>query len=175
MNREKMLLKLLSEDLHALHYSAVILEKDLHRLALEIESQDLASLAGLVSQINCLGYAPIEKMLREAGLPGASSTDDGRPVLSGVLAEVGEYASRMDGRLSAAQAISIMRRAARYMEMYCTSIADSAVRLRMNHLAPHLRAWAREWIGLELHLNAVAARPRTRETIREREAAVAAA
>jgi hypothetical protein len=173
MIREKMLLKLLSDDLRALHKSALTLEKDLHRLALEIESHDLASLSGLVAQINCTGYAPIEKMLREANLSSGPSTETSRPVLQGVLAEAGETTSRMEGRMGAAQAISIMRRSARYMEMYCTSIADSAVRLRLTHLAAHLRAWAREWIGLELNLNSVAARPRIRLTAREADFAAA--
>jgi hypothetical protein len=113
-------------------------------------------------------------MLREANISSAPASESaGRPVLQGVLAEAVETSARMEGRMGAAQAFSIMRRSARYMEMYCTSIADSAVRLRLNTLAMHLRAWAREWIGLELNLNSVAARPRMRVTTRE--AAFAAA
>jgi hypothetical protein len=79
-----------------------------------------------------------------------------------VLAEV--RVQTMTGRANGATAISAIRRAARYMEMYCSSIADSAKRLRLNRLAGHVQAWAREWIGFELTLNAVAARPRQRET-----------
>jgi hypothetical protein len=48
------------------------------------------------------------------------------------------------------------------MEMYCASLAESAARLRLTDLAHHLRAWAREWIGLELNLNSAAAKPKAR-------------
>jgi hypothetical protein len=171
MNREKILLKLMSDDLRALHASALALEKDLHRLSLEIDSHDIASLAALIAQINCAGFAPIEAMLREADVIDHRSAASSRTVLNGVLAEAGMTAERGESRrLGAANAISIMRRAARYMELYCSSLADSAARLRLNKLVAHLRAWAREWIGLELNINAAAAKPR-----RECEAAVAAA
>jgi hypothetical protein len=173
MIREKILLNLLAEDLRALHSSALALEGDLRRLSLEICSDTVDSLAGLIAQINCAGFAPIESLMKEAGIKADPRVirNPSQVMLTGVLAEARHYAGRAEsGRIGAANAISVMRRAARYMEMYCTSLADSATRLRLSKLAGHLRAWAREWIGLELNLNAVAARPHT-----VREAAVAAA
>ena len=163
MTREKILLKLISEDIRALHSSALALEKDLRRLSHEIESQEIGSLAQLIAQINCTGFAPIDALMREAGiaLPAPTGASENAS-LQGVLAEAGQCLRRA-GRIGTANAISVMRRAARYMEMYCASIADSAARLRLAELAQHLRAWAREWIGLELNLNAVAARPRSRD------------
>jgi hypothetical protein len=162
MTREKLLLELLSDELRSLHASALTLEKDLHRLSREIESHNLDSLAGLIAQINCSGFAPIETMLRSAGLKIEAGSED-RTALNGVLAEAGATARHAESRrIGAANAISIMRRSARYMEISCASIADAAMRLRLTGLAEHLRAWAREWIGLELNLNAVAARPRER-------------
>jgi len=164
MPREKTLLRLLADDLRSLHFSALALEKDLYRLSEQIDSDNIGSLAGLIGQINCTGFAPIEKMLRDAGITTNFPHGTGQPVLRGVLAEANGSLERADSRpIGPANAISIMRRAARYMEMYCASIAESAFRLRLDRLALHLRAWAREWIGLELNLNAVAARPRERE------------
>lgn len=162
MTHQKLFLQLLSDDIRALYSSALILEKGLHRLSQEIESHDIDSLAGLISEINCAGFAPIEAMMLEAGVTIKVS---GRPVESSTGAMVeSEAIALCDGkhRIGAADAISILRRAARYMEMSCASIADSAMRLRLTDFADHLRAWAREWIGLELNLNAVAARPRER-------------
>ncbi len=170
MTHRNLFLQLLSDDIRALYASALILEKGLHRLAHEIDSHDIDSLAGLVAQINCAGFAPIEKLLGAAGLDLEMTGRSGE-VTTGVMAEAESVALRADNRrIGAADAISIMRRAARYMEVTCASIADAARRLRLTDLAEHLSAWAREWIGLELNLNAVAARPR-----REREVAFAAA
>lgn len=176
MTREKLLLQLLSDDVHTLHASALALEKDFRGLSQELASDDIDSLAGLIAQINCSGFAPIESLLREAGVlvPGRSVQKNTPPAISGVLAEAGASARRSaNRRIGAASAISVMRRSARYMEMYCSSVADSAVRLGMKSLAEHLRAWAREWIGLELNLNAAAAR--SQETVRYREETVFAA
>lgn len=176
MTREKFSLKLISEDLRALHVSALALEKDLHRLSQEIDSQEIDSLSGLIAQINCTGFGPIEALLRQSGvsLP-AMSGHDRAEMLSGVLAEAGESV-RLAGsrRIGTANAVSVMRRAARYMEMYCASLAESAARLQLNTLAQHLRAWAREWIGLELNLNSVAANPRVRAVNAGEVASVAA-
>ncbi|ATC62724.1 hypothetical protein CMV30_01380 [Nibricoccus aquaticus] len=166
MTREQLFLQLLSDDLHTLHASALALEKDLNRLSREIESHNIDSLSGLVARINCVGFTPIEAMLREAGIPESRDGSEPQAVLNGVLAEAGEKIRRAEtSRLGVAGAISIMRRAARYMEMYCSSVADSALRLRLDGLSDHLRAWAREWIGLELNLNAFAARPRIQEQV----------
>jgi hypothetical protein len=162
MIREKALLKLLADDLRALRASALALEADMHRLAREIELYDLDSLARLVSQINAAAFAPIETLLSGAGVTFSAPADEQRNTLSGVLGEVRIQTAA--GRITGATAISAIRRAARYMEMYCSSVADSAMRLRLNRLAGHVQAWAREWIGFELSLNAVAARPRQRET-----------
>lgn len=158
MSHQKLFLQLLSDDIRALHSSALTLEKGIHRLSNEIESHSIDSLAGLIAQINCTGFAPIEEMLRFAGV---DMERIGRPAdpETGVMVEA-EAIARGNRRVGAAEAISSMRRAARYMEMSCATIADAAMRLRLTDLADHLRAWAREWIGLELNLNAVAARPR---------------
>jgi NADP-dependent 3-hydroxy acid dehydrogenase YdfG len=161
MIREKALLKLLADDLRALRASALALEKDMQRLSQEIDSYDLDSLARLVSQMNAAAFAPIEALMADAGV-SLSGPAEQRNASDGVLAEV--RVQTMTGRANGATAISAIRRAARYMEMYCSSIADSAKRLRLNRLAGHVQAWAREWIGFELTLNAVAARPRQRET-----------
>lgn len=160
MTPDKLFLQLLADDLCSLHASALALEKDMHRLSVEIDSQNIDSLSAIISQINCAGFAPIETMLNDAGVK-LRRGDRAQPAQGGVLAEASLSARlAQTRRLGAASAISIMRRAARYMELYCTSIADSAMRLRLSGLAGHLRAWARDWIGLELNLNAVAARPR---------------
>ena len=161
MIREKALLKLLADDLRALRASAFALETDMQRLSQEIDSYDFDSLARSVSQMNATAFAPIETLMAGAGVSLSSPTDQ-RNALSGVLAEV--RVQTMTGRASGATAISAIRRAARYMEMYCSSIADSAKRLRLNRLAGHVQALARAWIGFELNLNAIAARPRQRET-----------
>lgn len=165
MTREKVLLKLISDDLRSLHSSALALEKDLHRLSREIDSQEIDSLAGLIAQINCTGFTPIESLLRQKGVSiTAASSAQQTAALQGVLAEAGESLRRASSRrVGTAEAISIMRRAARYMEMYCASLAESAARLHLGSLAQHLRAWAREWIGLELNLNAAASKPRLPE------------
>ncbi|MGC4074153.1 MAG: hypothetical protein QM760_16900 [Nibricoccus sp.] len=176
MTREKLLLKLMSDDLRALHASALALEKDLHRLSQEIDSQEIDSLAGLIAQINCTGFGPIDAMLRKSGVSLASmSSQQQAAVLAGVLAEAGESVRLAESRrIGTANAVSVMRRAARYMEMYCTSMAESAARLRLTDLAEYLRRWAREWIGLELNLNSVAAGPKIRVTRRMSEPAFAA-
>jgi len=167
MNREKLFLQLLSDDLCALHASALALENDWHRISLEIQSHKMDSLTERIGQINCSGFAPIKAMLTEAGVT-ARPGDQARAAQSGVLADTELHARRADTRrLGTSSAISIMRRSARYMELYCSSIADSALRLRLDDLASHLRAWARDWIGLELTLNSVAASPR--DSVRARE------
>lgn len=180
MTREKILLKLIAQDLRALHSSALALEKDLHRLSREIDSQEIGSLAELIAQINCTGFTPIEVLMRDAGVAMRTSTSAEQNIsLQGVLSEAGECLRQAGAsRIGTASAISVMRRAARYMEMYCASIAESAARLRLTELAHHLRAWAREWIGLELNLNAVASRSKTtmtREISRMQTSAFAAA
>ncbi len=175
MNHEKMLLKLVADDLRALHASALGLEKEIRRLSAALASAELAVLAGEMARITGAGFSPIEEVLREAGVPDASGTDAGLPVLSDVLAEARRCEARGAGPSGLAHFAGLFRRAARFLEMSCTSLAGSARQLGLTRLSSHLRAWSREWIGLELTLNAVAARPRVRATGRPREAVFAAA
>ncbi len=161
MTRETTLLKLIADDLRALYASALVLEKDVARLAMQLESQDLASLAGVIAEINCAGFEPLENALRRARIRVSSDEAAEDPLLRVALLDAAHAAGR---RPDPVTVIGALRRSARYMETHCMSLASSATRLGLNHIANYLRAWAREWIGLELNLNAVAARPRPRET-----------
>jgi|GEM_PF-2864029 hypothetical protein len=159
MTRENTLLKLIAHDLRSLHASALVLEKNVARLAMELESQDLASLAGLIAQINCSGFDPIEDLLRRARIQEPKGGTPADPLLKGALMDAAG-----GRRLDVAGVIGMLRRSARYLEMHCMSLATSATQLGLTQTSHYLRAWAREWIGLELNLNAVAARPRPRES-----------
>jgi hypothetical protein len=175
MNHEKLLLKLVADDLRALQASALGLENEIRRLSSALASPELAVIAGEMARITGAGFSPIEEVLRAAGVPDVTDTDAKPPVLSGVLAEARRCETRRADACALAHLTGLFRRAARFLEMSCTSLAGSALQLGLTGLSSHLRAWSREWIGLELTLNAVSARPRVRATGRPRDAVFAAA
>jgi predicted GIY-YIG superfamily endonuclease len=155
MNQTKALLDLIAYDLAALRANALDLEAGLKRIARKTVPHDLGPLMELVAQINCAGLAPIEEFVHAHGveLPEVEASP-----IRGVLSEAHLRASSHDNDvIGVASAISIMRRAARYMEIYCGSTAQAARRLGLKELEKSLREWAREWIGLEVNLNAAAA------------------
>ena len=166
MKRNKIILGLIAADLAALHNAALDLEQGLREISDKIAPYDLSEIIDLVGHINAVGYAPIESMLREhrIKMPAADNTP---AKMHELLAEARVRATgAVQKRMGIASALSIVRRAARYMEMYCSSTAETAVRLQLTELTTYLRAWAREWIGLEVTLNAAASTylPATAET-----------
>ena len=146
----------MAAELVALQSAALDLEQGLRELSEKTQPHDLREIINLVEHINAAGFAPIEALQREqrVKLPPADLAAAG---MHDVLAEARVRATgAAQSRVGFANALSIVRRAVRYMEMYCSSTAETAMRLRLDDLAGFLRAWARDWIGLEVTLNAAA-------------------
>lgn len=156
MKRHKIILELVAAELVALHRAALDLEQGLHELSDRTAPYDLREITDLVGHINAVGFAPIEAMLREHRIE--MPADESAPAkMQELLAETRVRGTgAVQARIGISNALSVVRRAARYMELSCSSTAETAVHLQLTELAAFLRAWARGWIGLEVTLNAAA-------------------
>lgn len=142
-------LGLIAQDISRLRMEAQLVEIGLRqRLANanppEAEAQLLLE---LVEQTNGAGFEPIRTSLNQARVVIAlqaskvARSPAGREILRGFEQPM-------------VRPSTAVRHAARRIETHCESLAYSARAMGLEELAAQLMAWAREWIRLEVNLNA---------------------